>query len=137
MITTELKGKSMRQYFNVADEREVRLKDLLDEDLSFGSDSEELADLSRPGSAEGQRPRILNNSNNDQSSQVIEKREEMPHQSLLATMQMAKKNDHHQGKIFQPMSVSVVSNCSQAFFDFGRSRDSFVVSGATLVTPIL
>lgn len=102
-----IKRQKYEVLFNVADEKEVRLKDLLEEDLSFGSDSEELANWSPPGSAEGQRPRIMNASTNDQSDQVMDKKEEIPHQSVLATMQMAKNNDQQQGKIFLKHNLKI------------------------------
>ncbi len=96
-----IKRQKHEVLFNVADEKEVRLKDLLREDLSFASDSEDLADWSPPGSTDGQRPRILNKAPEVAHPQVMEKPEEMPHHRLI-TLPMVdnKMNDQQAGKIF-------------------------------------
>lgn len=87
--------------FDVKDEKEVRLKDLLNEDLSFASDSEELAEWSPPGSAEGQRPRIFNKAPDNTPDQVMEKPNEVQHQRLMIPPIMDNKiNEQQPGKIF-------------------------------------
>jgi hypothetical protein len=87
--------------FNVADEKEVRLKDLLKDDLSFASDSEELAEWSPPGSVEGQRLRIFNKAPDNNPDQVMEKMDEVQHHRVLIAPLMDNKiNEQHQGKIF-------------------------------------
>lgn len=96
-----IKRQKHESIFNVADEKEVRLKDLITEELSFASDSEELADWSPPGSADGQRTRIFNKAPEVAHPQVMEKPEEMPHHRLLTLpMVDTKMNDHQAGKIF-------------------------------------
>ena len=88
--------------FNVADEKEVRLKDIIPPDqLSWPSDSEELADYSPPNSVDGKRPRIFEQRNDTAHTQEREVHEtHPPPQQIMPQMNENNLKEQQDSKIF-------------------------------------
>jgi len=96
------KRKKQEPIFNVADEKEVRLKDIIPADqISWPSDSEELAEWSPPCSEDGKRPKFMIQVAEQAPSQVIVK-QEIPAQppQMLQQMPTIEIKEHIESKIF-------------------------------------
>lgn len=74
-----IKRPKQETVFNVADEKEIRLKDIIGIDYwSFPSDSEELAAYSPPGSVDGRARLMMNASHQLRDTQAVDRSDLVP-----------------------------------------------------------